>query len=159
MSLTPSQGTTAPQEHANKGDCGGCTAQPSHTFFPLLRFFHLTYSIADGPQRCHIACDYLRIFPSLPGARLTNFYRDASSALLQLVNQWLNFTYSRTNAFRYGRQNKIPAFDMYRTHDFRTSTCAGYRPDHSGDGGDDIEKLEVWVLRTHQTLGVTSRHP
>ena len=31
----------------------------------------------------------LRIFPSLPGSRLTIFYRDASSALLQLVNQWL----------------------------------------------------------------------
>ena len=36
----------------------------------------------------------LRIFPSLPGSRLTIFYRDASSALLQLVNQWLNFTYT-----------------------------------------------------------------
>ena len=41
-----------------------------------------------------------RIFPSLPGSRLTIFYRDASSALLQLVNQWLNFTYSRSHAFR-----------------------------------------------------------
>ena len=29
----------------------------------------------------------LRIFPSFPGSRLTSFYRDASSALLQLVNQ------------------------------------------------------------------------
>ena len=28
-----------------------------------------------------------RIFPSLPGSRLTIFYRDASSALSQLVNQ------------------------------------------------------------------------
>ena len=28
----------------------------------------------------------LRIFPSLPGSRLTNFYRDAGSALLQLVS-------------------------------------------------------------------------
>ena len=27
--------------------------------------------------------------PSLPGSRLTIFYRDASSAILQLVNQWL----------------------------------------------------------------------
>ena len=34
-----------------------------------------------------------------------NFYRDASSALLQLVNQWLNFTYSRSHAFRYERKN------------------------------------------------------
>ena len=33
------------------------------------------------------------------------FYRDASSALLQLVNQWLNFTYSRFHAFRYERKN------------------------------------------------------
>ena len=52
----------------------------------------------------------LRIFPSLlPGSHLTNFDRDVSSALLQLVNRKLNFTYSRTNAFRYGRQNKNPA--------------------------------------------------
>ena len=47
----------------------------------------------------------LRIFPSLPGSRLTIFYRDASSALLQLVNQWLNFTYSSSHAFRYERNN------------------------------------------------------
>ena len=30
------------------------------------------------------------------------FCRDASSAILQLVKQWLNFTYSRTHSFRYG---------------------------------------------------------
>ena len=34
------------------------------------------------------------------------FYRDANSALLQLVNQCLNLTDSRTHAFRYGRQKK-----------------------------------------------------
>ena len=44
----------------------------------------------------------------LPGPRLTFFYRDASSAFLQLVNQWLNFTYSRSHAFRYGRKNANP---------------------------------------------------
>ena len=37
-----------------------------------------------------------------------NFYRDPSSALLQLVNQWLNFTYSRSHAFRYERKNTNP---------------------------------------------------
>ena len=36
------------------------------------------------------------------------FDRDASSALLQLVNQWLNFTYSRSHAFRYERKNTNP---------------------------------------------------
>ena len=46
----------------------------------------------------------LRIFPSFPGSPLRQmlfFYRDASSALLNLVNQWFNFD------LRYGSQNKI----------------------------------------------------
>ena len=52
----------------------------------------------------------LRIFPSLPGSRLTIFYHDASSALLQLVNQWLKSSYSRSHAFRYERKNTNPPF-------------------------------------------------
>ena len=72
----------------------------------------------------------LKIFPSLFGSRLTTFYRDGSSALLQLVNQWLNFTYSRSRAFRYGRQNKNPASTRI---ELATSALAGvqvtyYRP-------------------------------
>ena len=39
-----------------------------------------------------------------------DFYRDASSALLQLVNQWLDFTYSRSHAFRYERKNTNPTW-------------------------------------------------
>ena len=73
-----------------------------------------------------------RIFPSLPGSRLTLFYRDASSALLQLVNQWLNFTYSRSHAFRTKERTQI-LLGKNRTHDFRTSRCAGYLLVHSGD--------------------------
>ena len=81
----------------------------------------------------------IRIFPSLPGSRLTIFYRNASSALLQLVNQWLNFTYSRPNGFRYGRQNKNP--DKNRIHDFHSSRCAGHLLDHSGDEGVLVQDL------------------
>ena len=59
-----------------------------HTFFVL--FFNLTYSRWTSLPSCLWS---QRIFPSLPGPRLTIFfYRDASSALLRLVNQWLNFT-------------------------------------------------------------------
>ena len=64
----------------------------------------------------------LRIFPSLPGARLTIFYRDASSAILQLVNQWLNFTFSRSHAFRYGRKNTNPTLVRI---ELTTSALAG----------------------------------
>ena len=69
-------------------------------------FFHLTCSRWTSSLPSCLWSQ--RIFPSLPGSRLTIFYRDASSALLQLVNQWLNFTYSRSNAFRYERKNTNP---------------------------------------------------
>ena len=66
-------------------------------------------------QRCHPACAdtiiSIRIYlPISPRFSPTNFHRDASSALLQLVNQWLKCTYSRSHAFRYGSQNKNPDF-------------------------------------------------
>ena len=74
--------------------------------------------MADGPQRARLlvpptatllSCLWSRrIFPSLPGSRLMIFYRDASSALLQLVNQWLNCTCSCSHAFRYERKNTNP---------------------------------------------------
>ena len=69
-------------------------------------FFNLTYSRwTSSLPSCLWS---LRIFPFFPGSRLTIFYRDASSALLQLVNQWLNFTYSRSHAFRHERKNTNP---------------------------------------------------
>ena len=46
--------------------------------------------------------------PISPWFTITILFRDASSALLQLVNQWLNFTYSRSHAFRYERKNTTP---------------------------------------------------
>ena len=35
-------------------------------------------------------------------------FRDARLAILQLVNQWLNFTYSCSHAFRYGKNHTNP---------------------------------------------------
>ena len=67
-----------------------------------------------------------RIFPSLPGSRLTIFYRDASSALSQLVNQWLNFVTTgwifdiislcenSINKKRYSRYFQQPTSNQYQ---------------------------------------------
>ena len=66
----------------------------------FFSFFSLISLIADGLHHYHPACGPVHAF--------TIFYRDASSALLQLVNQWLNFTYSRSHAFRYERKNTNP---------------------------------------------------
>ena len=75
-----------------------------HTFFIYL--LNLTYSrLTSSLPSCLWS---LRIFPSLPDSRLTIFYRAASSAILQLVNQWLDFIYSRPHAVRYGRKNPNP---------------------------------------------------
>ena len=78
----------------------------NYTFSFSFSFFNLTYSRWTSSLPSCLWSQ--RIFPSLPGSRLTIFYRDASSELLQLVNQWLNFTYSRSHAFRYERKNTNP---------------------------------------------------
>ena len=88
--------------------------------FSFFLFFNLTYSRwTSSLPSCLWS---LRIVSSLPGSRLTIFYRDASSALLQLVNQWLNFTYSRSHAFRYGRKNTNPTLVRI---ELTTSALAG----------------------------------
>ena len=75
-------------------------------------FFSFSFSfillIADGPHHYHPACGHKGSSHLSPVHALHFFYRDASSALLQLVNQWLNCTYSRSHAFRYERKNANP---------------------------------------------------
>ena len=74
-------------------------------FFLFFSFISLT---ADGPHHYHPACGHKGSSHLSPVHASHFFYRDASSALLQLVNQWLNFTYSRSHAFRYERKNTNP---------------------------------------------------
>ena len=91
------------------------------TFFLLFFFFfNLTYGQWTSSLPSCLCSQ--RIFPSLPGSRLTIFYRDASSALLQLVNQWLNFAYSRSHAFRYERKKTNPTLVRI---ELTTSALAG----------------------------------
>ena len=89
-------------------------------FFFFL--FNLTYSRWTSTLS---SCLWsLRTFPSLPGSRLTSFYPGASSALLQFVNQWWNFTYSRSHAFRYKRKNTNPTLVRI---ELTTSALAGVK--------------------------------
>ena len=89
-------------------------------FFFFFFFFNLTFSRWTSSLPSCLWSQ--RIFPSLPASRLTIFYRDASSALLQLVNQWLNFTYSRSHAFRYERKDTNPTLVRI---ELTTSALAG----------------------------------
>ena len=117
-------------------DAGGrSVTHPSKTETPstarFFSFFNLTYSRWTSSLPSCLWSQ--RIFPSLPGSRLTFFYRDASSAPLQLVNQWLNFTYSRSHAFRYERNNTNPTLVRIELTISALGGCAGYLLDHSGD--------------------------
>ena len=76
------------------------------TYFIFIHSF--TSLIADEPHHYHPACGHKGSSHLSPVHALQFFDRDASSALLQLVNQWLNFTYSRSHAFRYERKNTNP---------------------------------------------------
>ena len=76
-------------------------------FFFLFSFSFISL-IADGPNHDHAACGHKGSFHLSAAHASQFFYRDASSALLQLVNQWLNFTYSRSHAFRYERKDTNP---------------------------------------------------
>ena len=77
----------------------------------------------------------------------------ASSALLQLVNQWLKFTYySRSHACRYGRNNTNPALVRI---ELTTSALAGYLLDHSG--GEGLKNEYVWYKVGRNLVG--NRNP
>ena len=101
-------------------------------------FFFFIPLIADGPHHYHPTCGHEGSSHLSPVHALQFFYRDASSALLQLVNQWLNFTYSRSHAFRYERKNTSPTLvrielttsvlaDVQLTHwTTRATSGAGY---------------------------------
>ena len=72
-------------------------------FLTVLLLFESHLFMANVPQRARLpvprtatltSCLWsLRSFPSLYGSHLTNFYCDASVALLQRISQWLCFTY------------------------------------------------------------------
>ena len=97
---------------------------------------------ADGPQRarlpftpttCHPTCGHEGSVHLSPVITLRSFIAMlcSSTLFLQLVNQWLNFTYSCCHAFREGRQTKNPALTRI---ELTTSALAGvqgylyYRP-------------------------------
>ena len=91
------------------------------------------------------------------------FYRDASSALLQLVNQWLDFTYLLTfPRFPLRKKEHKSYFGKNRTHDFRTSRCAAYLLDHSGDERllpHEVKCLTQDISKSHYYHGLKAISP
>ena len=72
----------------------------------------------------------LRIFPSLPGSRLTVFLCKFSNLT---TRQPMVECYVPTFPRFPLRKKEHKFYFENRTHDFRTSRCLGYLLDHSGD--------------------------
>ena len=98
----------------------------------LSFFFHLTYSRWTSSLP---SCPWSqRIFPSLPGSRLTIFLSRCKFSTLTTTRQPMVELYLLTfPRFPLLKKEHKSYFGKNRTHDFRTSSCAAYLLDHSGD--------------------------
>ena len=142
-----------------RGSCRGegmlmLVANVQYSIVVVCPMFVCISLTADGPQRPRLpipptvtlpSCQWSRrIFPSLPGSRLMSFYRDAGSALLQLVNcSMVEFHLLALSRFpllllvRKALARIKPWSNKNRIHDFRDIIVGirGYLRDHSGRRG------------------------
>ena len=102
----------------------------SATFF-LFFFFHLTYSRWTSSLPSCLWSQ--RIFPSLPGSHLTFFLSRCKFSTLTTRQPMVEFYLLTFPRFPLRKKEHKSYFGKNRTHDFRTSRCAAYLLDHSGD--------------------------
>ena len=74
-----------------------------------------------------------RFFPSLPGSRLTFFLSRCKFSTLTTRQPMVEFYLLTFPRFPLRKKEHKSYFGKNRTHDFRTSRCAAYLLDHSGD--------------------------
>ena len=99
-------------------------------FFSFF-FFHLTYSRWTSSLPSCLWSQ--RIFPSLPGSRLTFFLSRCKFGTLTTRQPMVEFYLLTFPRFPLRKKEHKSYFGKNRTHDFRTSRCAAYLLDHSGD--------------------------
>ena len=102
-------------------------------FFFFFFFFNLTYSRwTSSLPSCLLS---QRIFPSLPGSRLTIFLSRCKFSTLTTRQPMVEFYLLTLPRFPLRKKEHKSYFGKNRTHDFRTNRCADYLLDHSGDEG------------------------
>ena len=98
----------------------------------FFSFFSLISLIADGPHHYHPACGHKGSSHLSPVHALRYLSRCKLSTLTtrQPMVEFYLLTFPR---FPLRKKEHKSYFGKNRTHDFRTSRCAGYLLDHSGD--------------------------
>ena len=95
----------------------------------LFFFFHLTYRRWTSSLPSCLWTQ--RIFPSLPGSRLTFFSSRCKFSTLTTRQPMVEFYLLTFPRFPLRKKEHKSYFGKNRTHDFRTSRCAAYLLDHS----------------------------
>ena len=120
---------------------------PSFSF----SFFHLTYSRWTSSLPSCLWSQ--RIFPSLPGSRLTIFLSRCKFSTLTTRQPMVEFYLLTFPRFPLRKKEHKSYFGKNRTHDFfRTSRCAAYLLDHSGDERHYYIYIEHTVIRLRLLL-------
>ena len=114
---------------------------PSRFFF-FFFFFHLTYSRWTSSLPSCLWSQ--RIFPSLPGSCLTFFLSRCKFSTLTTRQPMVEFYLLTFPRFPLRKKEHKSYFGKNRTHDFRTSRCAAYLLDHSGDERR-LEDLDLFI--------------
>ena len=118
-------------KHKLSGTHNLCSNWTKLYVFFFFFFFHLTYSRwTSSLQSCLWS---QRIFPSLPGSRLTTFLSRCKFSTLTTRQPMVEFYLLTFPCFPLRKKEHKSYFGKNRTHDFRTSRCAAYLLDHSGD--------------------------
>ena len=110
-------------------------------------FFPLTYSRWTSSLPSCLWSQ--RIFPSLPGSRLTIFLSRCKFSTLTTRQPMVEFYLLTFPRFPLRKKEPKSYFGKNRTHDFRTSRCAAYLLDHSSD---ELQMLYIVRWRSPSRL-------
>ena len=113
-----------------------CTVRASRalcgaSLFSFFFFFHLTYSRWTSSLPSCLWSQ--RIFSSLLGSRLTTFLSRCKFSTLTTCQPMVEFYLLTFPRFPLRKKEHKSYFRKNRTHGFRTSRCAAYLLDHSGN--------------------------
>ena len=107
----------------------------NNTFAVLSHFFFSLISLtADGPHHHHPACGHItKDLPISPRFTPYNFLSRRKFSTLTTRQPMVEFYLLTSPRFPLREKEHKSYFGKNRAHDFRTSRCAGYLLDHSGD--------------------------
>ena len=109
-------------------------------FFFLFAFISL---IADGPHHYHLACGHKGSSHLSPVHALHFFLSRCKFSTLTTRQPMVEFYLLTFPRFPLRKKEHKSYLGKNRTHDFRTSRCAAYLLDHSGD--EHVFDVKLWT--------------